>query len=61
LLLNTESLFDSQILIPAQERSNVDWQSTNRIVTENRDFHQYIEQVGIYNQTGKLIKSTWNK
>jgi hypothetical protein len=61
LLLNTESLFDSQILIPAQERSNVDWQSANRIVSENSDFHHYIEQVGIYNQTGKLIKSAWNK
>ncbi|EGF8090307.1 HrgA protein, partial [Escherichia coli] len=33
----------------------------NRIVSENRDFHHYIEQVGIYNQTGRLIKSAWNK
>ncbi|KFZ36347.1 hypothetical protein HR45_16960 [Shewanella mangrovi] len=61
LLLDTDSLFDSQILIPAQERTNVDWQSANRIVTENSDFHHYIEQVGIYNQTGRLIKSAWNK
>jgi hypothetical protein len=61
LLLDTESLFDSQILIPAQERSNVDWQSANRIVAENSDFHHYIEQVGIYNQTGRLIKSAWNR
>lgn len=60
LILNTESLFDSQILIPAQERVNVDWQSANRIVSENSDFHHYIEQVGIYNQTGRLIKSAWN-
>lgn len=61
LLLNTESLYDSQILIPARERPSVDWQSANRIVTENSDFHHYVEQVGIYNQTGRLIKSTWNK
>ncbi|RCW24491.1 hypothetical protein DET53_103339 [Vibrio parahaemolyticus] len=61
LILDTESLFDSQILIPAQERVNVDWQSANRIVSENRDFHHYIEQVGIYNQTGRLIKSAWSK
>ncbi len=60
-ILNTESLFDSQVLIPAQERTNVDWQSANRIVAENSDFHHYIEQVGIYNQTGRLIKSAWNK
>ncbi|WP_202597842.1 MULTISPECIES: hypothetical protein [unclassified Vibrio] len=38
-----------------------DWQSANRIVSENRDFHHYIEQVGIDNQTGRLIKSAWNK
>lgn len=61
LILDTESLFDSQILIPAQEKSNVDWQSANRIVTENSDFHHYIEQVGIYNQMGRLVKSAWNK
>ncbi|MDQ7729505.1 hypothetical protein [Halomonas sp. SpR8] len=61
LLLNTDSLFDSQILIPAREKLAVDWQSVNRIVEENRDFHHFIEQVGIYQQTGKLTKSAWNK
>lgn len=61
LLLNTESLFDSQILIPAREKLAVDWQSVNRIVEENRDFYHFIEQVGIYQQTGKLTKSVWNK
>ncbi len=61
LILNTESLFDSQILIPARERTNIDWQSVNRIVSENTDFHRFVEQVGIYSQTGRLVKSVWNK
>lgn len=61
LLLNTESLFDSQILIPARERTSIDWQSVNRIVAENSDFHHFIEQVGIYSQTGRLVQSIWNK
>lgn len=61
LILDTESLFDSQILIPAKERKNVDWESVNRIVAENSDFHHYIEQVGIYNHTGRLIDSAWNE
>jgi len=61
LLLNTHSLFDSQILIPAHERAVIDWQSVNRIVSENADFHRFIEQVGMYCQTGRLIKSIWNK
>lgn len=61
LLLDVEDLYNSQILIPAKEKANVDWLSANRIVGENIDFKNYIEQVGIYHQTGKLIKSTWNK
>lgn len=60
-ILDQSSLFDSQILIPARERSNADWQSINRIVTENSDFKHYIEQVSIYNQTGRLTKKIWNQ
>lgn len=61
LLLDVRDLFSSQILIPAKEKSAVDWLSANRIVLENPDFKEYIEQVGIYHQTGKLISSAWNK
>lgn len=61
LILNTDSLYDSQILIPARERTAIDWQSVNRIVSENTDFHRFIEQVGIYSQTGRMVKSVWNK
>lgn len=61
LLLNQQSLFDSQILIPARERTNIDWLSVNRIVEENQDYEAFIDQVGIYSQTGRLTKSLWNK
>lgn len=61
LLLDVDSLFDSQILIPACERPAIDWQSVNRIASENQDFHRFVEQVGIYSQTGRLLKSIWNK
>lgn len=61
LLLNQQSLFDSQILIPARERNNIDWLSVNRIVEENSDYEAFIDQVGIYSQTGRLTKSLWNK
>ena len=61
LLLNQQSLFDSQILIPARERTNIDWLSVNRIVEENSDFEAFIDQVGIYSQTGRLTRSLWNK
>lgn len=61
LLLDIESLFDSQILIPAQYRQSVDWQSVNRIVEENSDFKGFIEQVGVYSQMGTLTKEVWNR
>ena len=61
IILNTDSLFDSQILIPARERVSIDWLSVNRIAEENSDFEAYIDQVGIYNQTGRLTKSLWNR
>jgi hypothetical protein len=38
-------------LIPARERTSVDWQSVNRLVEENRDFKDFIELVGEYHQT----------
>lgn len=60
IILNTDSLFDSQILIPAKERDKIDWLSVDRIVNENSDFHNYIEQVSIYSQTGKIISRVWN-
>ena len=60
LILNTQSLFDSQILIPARERNNIDWLSVNRITEENKDFESFIDQVGIYIQTGRVTKSLWN-
>ena len=52
LLSDVDDLFNSQVLIPAKEKPDVDWQSTNCIVSENVDFKNYIEQVGIYHQTG---------
>lgn len=61
LLLNTESVANSHVLIPARERLDVDWGSVNRIVLENKDFKRFIEQVGIYNQTGRLTESVWNQ
>lgn len=61
LLLDVESLFDSQILIPARFRQSVDWQSVNRIVQENSDFKGFIEQVGVYSQMGTLTKEVWNR
>ena len=61
ILLDPHDFSNSQTLIPASERTIVDWQSVNRLVEENRDFKDFIELVGEYHQTGKIHKSLWNK
>lgn len=60
ILLDPHDFSNSQTLIPARERTSVDWQSVNRLVEENRDFKDFIELVGEYHQTGKIHKSLWN-
>ncbi|MCX4026748.1 HrgA protein [Endozoicomonas sp. SM1973] len=61
ILLVTENPFESEILLPARARPEVDWQSANRIVDENEDFRDFIEQVSMYYQTGILRARDWNK
>ncbi len=61
ILLNPENPSESEMILPARSRSDVDWESTNRILTENEDFRDYIELVSTYYQTGRLRAKDWNK
>lgn len=61
ILLDPHDFSNSQTLIPARERTSIDWQSVNRLVEENRDFKEFVELVGEYHQTGKIHKTLWNR
>nr|WP_217650447.1 hypothetical protein [Spirulina major] len=61
ILLNPENPTESDMMLPAQARPEVDWQSVNRILIENADFKDYIELVSTYYQTGRLRSRDWNK
>ena len=61
ILLNPENPSESEILLPAKSRPEIDWQSVNRILVENNDFKDYIELVSTYYQTGRIRKQDWNK
>ena len=61
ILLNPENPTESEILLPARRRSEVDWQSINRILNENSDFKNFIELVLIYYQTGRIRTQDWNR
>lgn len=60
ILLIPENPTESEILLPARRRTEVDWQSINRIVNENADFKNFIELVSIYYQTGRIRTQDWN-
>jgi hypothetical protein len=57
--LDTETPTDSEILIPARERPEVDWDMCNRLAEENRDFVEYIGRVRRFYQTGETNSQEW--
>lgn len=61
ILLNSENPSESEILLPAIARPEIDWQSVNRIVVENDDFKDFVELVSTYYQTGRIRSKDWNK
>jgi len=61
ILLNPENPSESEMMLPAKSRADVDWQSVNRILVENADFKDYIELVSTYYQTGRVRSRDWNK
>ena len=60
ILLNAETPSKSQIMIPAKERSEIDWDTANRLTQESEDFLDYIELISQFYQTGgKIRQSDW--
>lgn len=45
ILLDTENPSESQIMIPAKERNDLDWESINRLTEASKDFSSYIEDI----------------
>lgn len=58
--LNINEPSESQVLIPAKERSEVDWDVANRLAQENKDFLKYIKLIRQFYQTGEMRQSDWN-
>lgn len=60
MILNTENLSESNILIPARFREKPDWRSINRLVVENKDMADFIQYVASYYKSGWLSKPQYN-
>lgn len=61
ILLNPENPTESDIIIPARSRAEVDWQSVNRLVEENKDFKDFIELVSAYYSSDILRPENWKE
>ncbi|VEJ45362.1 COG2958 family protein [Bartonella vinsonii] len=58
--LDKDNASESQIMIPAKERNEVDWNIANRLVEENKDFFHYIKLIRQFYQTGEIRQSDWD-
>jgi hypothetical protein len=58
--LDTENPVDSQVLIPARERDEIDWDMANRLATENKDFLGFVKLVKQFYQTGEARPADWD-
>jgi hypothetical protein len=58
--LDADNPAESQVLIPARERDEIDWDMANRLATENRDFLEYVKLVKQFYQTGEARLADWN-
>lgn len=59
--LDIESADDSSVLYPAAERKNLDWDSINKLASENPDFSQFLRDVRIDLDGKKVHPSEYDK
>ncbi len=58
--LDAENPSESQIMIPAKERNEIDWDTANRLTEENKDFLDFIKIVRQFYQTGDPRIKDWD-
>lgn len=58
--LNAEDPSESEILIPARERPDIDWDACNRLAVENADFRDFVSWVRQFHQTDNAKVGAWD-
>ena len=61
ILLNRHNPSESQIIFQAKEKSDPDWVSINRLLSENSEFEEYITSLKIYFDSGEINRREWYK
>ncbi len=60
ILLDANNPDESQIVIPATERADVDWATCSRLAKENSDFRKYLTLVRQFYLTGDPRREGWS-
>lgn len=60
IVLDVENPSESEIVIPARERMDIDWVQVNRLAEENRDFMDYINLVRQFHLIGEVKNEDWD-
>ena len=55
--LDSENPSESEIMIPAKERREIDWDTVDRLTKANKDFKGYVKLIRKFYQFGELDKS----
>ena len=58
--LNPDNPPESELLIPALEKQNIDWDTANRLTEANKDFRDYVENIRQFYRMGKVKESDWD-
>jgi hypothetical protein len=58
--LNPENIFESEILFPSRINQEIDWDTVNRLATENSDFSEFLKLITEDCKLGK-VKSQYDK
>lgn len=58
--LNTENVFESEILFPSSINPEIDWDTVNRLANENADFKDFLKLITEDCKLGK-VKSQYDK
>lgn len=63
--LNLENIYQSEILFPAITKEDLDWDTINRLILENKDFNNFIETITkdtlFHNKYNEINKEHYDK
>ena len=51
---------ESEVLIPARERGDIDWDACNRLAQENSDFQNVVSWIRQFHQTDNALVGDWD-